>query len=144
MHKLLKRTLHPKMIIQSFSITPMPMESRCKVGWKVVPLRFSVSWSCSFSCLIRNNAGMGETGLLCPNEILLSLFTDKQVSPKSGTLKSPPKGFDTSAISKTYYNLVRMQLIWNQSHTQYFNLFSAVLMFLLSPLTSCWEGFYYL
>lgn len=33
--------------------------------------------------------------------------TDKQVSPKSGTLKSPPKGFDTSAISKTYYNLVR-------------------------------------
>ncbi|KAG9348663.1 hypothetical protein JZ751_028980 [Albula glossodonta] len=29
----------------------------------------------------------------------------KPVSPKSGTLKSPPKGFDTSAISKTYYNL---------------------------------------
>lgn len=35
------------------------------------------------------------------------LTTDKQVSPKSGTLKSPPKGFDTSVISKTYYNLVR-------------------------------------
>lgn len=35
-----------------------------------------------------------------------SWVADKQVSPKSGTLKSPPKGFDTSAISKTYYNLV--------------------------------------
>lgn len=32
------------------------------------------------------------------------------MSPKSGTLKSPPKGFDTSAISKTYYNLVSKQL----------------------------------
>lgn len=40
--------------------------------------------------------------------IVLSVVADKQVSPKSGTLKSPPKGFDTSAISKTYYNLVRV------------------------------------
>lgn len=40
------------------------------------------------------------------NLLFFPLFTDKQVSPKSGTLKSPPKGFDTSAISKTYYNLV--------------------------------------
>lgn len=35
------------------------------------------------------------------------MATDKQVSPKSGTLKSLSKGFDTSVISKTYYNLVR-------------------------------------
>uniref|UniRef100_A0A8C5GGM3 Rho guanine nucleotide exchange factor (GEF) 7a n=1 Tax=Gouania willdenowi TaxID=441366 RepID=A0A8C5GGM3_GOUWI len=33
------------------------------------------------------------------------------VSPKSGTLKSPPKGFDTSAISKTYYNLVLQNIL---------------------------------
>lgn len=39
------------------------------------------------------------------------LFADKQVSPKSGTLKSPPKGFDTSAISKTYYNLVSVEIL---------------------------------
>lgn len=38
----------------------------------------------------------------------LSLYhTDKPVSPKSGTLKNPVKGFDTPAVSKTYYNLVR-------------------------------------
>ena len=49
---------------------------------------------------------------MCPNSCLLSRSTDKQVSPKSGTLKSPPKGFDTSAISKTYYNLV-MNIILN-------------------------------
>lgn len=40
--------------------------------------------------------------------MFVCVVADKQVSPKSGTLKSPPKGFDTSAISKTYYNLVRM------------------------------------
>ena len=41
---------------------------------------------------------------------MVLLVTDKQVSPKSGTLKSPPKGFDTTAISKTYYNLVSTRL----------------------------------
>lgn len=57
-----------------------------------------------------------------PNSFLLSLATDKQVSPKSGTLKSPPKGFDTSAISKTYYNLVRTQLnqLFEISHFPFF------------------------
>lgn len=35
------------------------------------------------------------------------MFLDKTADkPKSGTLKSPPKGFDTSIISKTYYNVV--------------------------------------
>ncbi len=38
----------------------------------------------------------------------LSCFIDKTSDkPKSGTLKSPPKGFDTTIISKTYYNVVR-------------------------------------
>lgn len=35
-----------------------------------------------------------------------SLIAEKPVSPKSGTLKSPPKGFDTTAINKSYYNVV--------------------------------------
>lgn len=34
------------------------------------------------------------------------LIAEKPVSPKSGTLKSPPKGFDTTAINKSYYNVV--------------------------------------
>jgi hypothetical protein len=34
------------------------------------------------------------------------LITEKPVSPKSGALKSPPKGFDTTAINKSYYNVV--------------------------------------
>lgn len=36
----------------------------------------------------------------------MSYVSEKPVSPKSGTLKSPPKGFDTSAINKSYYNVV--------------------------------------
>lgn len=37
----------------------------------------------------------------------LSFSVDKTSDkPKSGTLKSPPKGFDTIIISKTYYNVV--------------------------------------
>lgn len=41
----------------------------------------------------------------------LSVFADKTLEkPKSGTLKSPPKAFDTSVISKTYYNVVSIVL----------------------------------
>lgn len=51
-----------------------------------------------------------QISLIANTDVFLSWVADKQVSPKSGTLKSPPKGFDTSAISKTYYNLVST---WN-------------------------------
>lgn len=57
---------------------------------------------------VRVSFDLMRGGYSFPHETVLSLVTDKQVSPKSGTLKSPPKGFDTSAISKTYYNLVRI------------------------------------
>ncbi|KPP72703.1 rho guanine nucleotide exchange factor 7-like, partial [Scleropages formosus] len=40
---------------------------------------------------------------------------EKPVSPKSGTLKSPPKGLDTAAISKTYYNLVVQNILETES-----------------------------
>lgn len=42
---------------------------------------------------------------------------EKPVSPKSATLKSPPKGFDTTAISKTYYNLVLQNIL--ETETEY-------------------------
>ncbi|KAG9339490.1 hypothetical protein JZ751_023630 [Albula glossodonta] len=48
----------------------------------------------------------GKTGWFPSNYVREVKGSDKPVSPKSGTLKSPPKGFDTSAISKTYYTLV--------------------------------------
>uniref|UniRef100_A0A3Q4BVX1 Uncharacterized protein n=1 Tax=Mola mola TaxID=94237 RepID=A0A3Q4BVX1_MOLML len=53
----------------------------------------------------------GRTGWFPSNYVRELKGTDKQVSPKSGTLKSPPKGFDTSAISKTYYNLVLQNIL---------------------------------
>ena len=35
----------------------------------------------------------------------------KPVLPKSGILKSPPKGFDTTAINKSYYNMVLQNIL---------------------------------
>lgn len=45
------------------------------------------------------------------SSLSLSGFIEKTSDkPKSGTLKSPPKGFDTTIISKTYYNVVSILL----------------------------------
>lgn len=45
---------------------------------------------------------------------LLLFFLDKTLDkPKSGTLKSPPKGFDTTIINKTYYNVVSITILRN-------------------------------
>lgn len=45
---------------------------------------------------------------------LLLIFLDKTLDkPKSGTLKSPPKGFDTTIINKTYYNVVSITILRN-------------------------------
>ncbi|XP_020564919.1 rho guanine nucleotide exchange factor 7 isoform X3 [Oryzias latipes] len=52
------------------------------------------------------------------NEDELSFSKDKTADkPKSGTLKSPPKGFDTSIISKTYYNVVLQNIL--EAETEY-------------------------
>uniref|UniRef100_A0A8D3DCH1 Rho guanine nucleotide exchange factor 7 n=1 Tax=Scophthalmus maximus TaxID=52904 RepID=A0A8D3DCH1_SCOMX len=59
----------------------------------------------------------GRTGWFPSNYVREVKGSDKQVSPKSGTLKSPPKGFDTSAISKTYYNLVLQNIL--ETETEY-------------------------
>uniref|UniRef100_A0A8C7K8T8 Rho guanine nucleotide exchange factor 7 n=1 Tax=Oncorhynchus kisutch TaxID=8019 RepID=A0A8C7K8T8_ONCKI len=58
----------------------------------------------------------GKTGWFPSNYVREIKGCDKQVSPKSGTL-SPPKGFDTTAISKTYYNLVLQNIL--ETETEY-------------------------
>ncbi|MEJ1274241.1 hypothetical protein NN561_005123 [Cricetulus griseus] len=47
----------------------------------------------------------GRTGWFPSNYVREIKPSEKPVSPKSGTLKSPPKGFDTTAINKSYYNV---------------------------------------
>ncbi|KAM6985874.1 rho guanine nucleotide exchange factor 7a [Aplochiton taeniatus] len=59
----------------------------------------------------------GKAGWFPSNYVREVKGGEKQVSPKSGTLKSPPKGFDTSAISKTYYNLVLQNIL--ETETEY-------------------------
>uniref|UniRef100_A0A665V991 Osteoclast-stimulating factor 1 n=1 Tax=Echeneis naucrates TaxID=173247 RepID=A0A665V991_ECHNA len=53
----------------------------------------------------------GKTGWF-PSNYVRELKGDKTSDkPKSGTLKSPPKGFDTTIISKTYYNVVLQNIL---------------------------------
>uniref|UniRef100_A0A8C9V319 Rho guanine nucleotide exchange factor 7 n=1 Tax=Scleropages formosus TaxID=113540 RepID=A0A8C9V319_SCLFO len=59
----------------------------------------------------------GKTGWFPSNYVREVKGSEKPLSPKSGTLKSPPKGFDTSAISKTYYNLVLQNIL--ETETEY-------------------------
>ncbi|XP_017554554.1 rho guanine nucleotide exchange factor 7b isoform X3 [Pygocentrus nattereri] len=59
----------------------------------------------------------GKTGWFPSNYVREVKGSDKPISPKSGTLKSPPKGFETSAVSKTYYNLVIQNIM--QTETEY-------------------------
>uniref|UniRef100_A0A8D0CGC5 Rho guanine nucleotide exchange factor 7 n=1 Tax=Scleropages formosus TaxID=113540 RepID=A0A8D0CGC5_SCLFO len=56
----------------------------------------------------------GKTGWF-PSNYVREVKGKKPVSPKSGTLKSPPKGLDTAAISKTYYNLVVQNILETES-----------------------------
>lgn len=85
-----------------------------KTGWfpsnYVRELKGSGRWTSTTAPVVgEQDNGFKSYCLILNADAFLSWITDKQVSPKSGTLKSPPKGFDTSAISKTYYNLVRTQ-----------------------------------
>ncbi|XP_069010251.1 rho guanine nucleotide exchange factor 7a isoform X1 [Embiotoca jacksoni] len=74
----------------------------------------------------------GKTGWFPSNYTREVKGSDKQVSPKSGTLKSPPKGFDTSAISKTYYNLVLQNIL--ETETEYSKDLQSLLTNYLRPL----------
>ncbi|XP_042619472.1 rho guanine nucleotide exchange factor 7-like isoform X3 [Cyprinus carpio] len=74
----------------------------------------------------------GKTGWFPSNYVREVKGSDKQVSPKSGTLKSPPKGFDTTAISKTYYNLVLQNIL--ETETEYSKELQSLLTNYLRPL----------
>uniref|UniRef100_A0A672QD16 Rho guanine nucleotide exchange factor 7-like n=1 Tax=Sinocyclocheilus grahami TaxID=75366 RepID=A0A672QD16_SINGR len=73
-----------------------------------------------------------KTGWFPSNYVREVKGSDKQVSPKSGTLKSPPKGFDTTAISKTYYNLVLQNIL--ETETEYSKELQNLLTSYLRPL----------
>ncbi|XP_070711844.1 rho guanine nucleotide exchange factor 7-like [Pempheris klunzingeri] len=54
----------------------------------------------------------GKSGWFPSNYVRELKGNDKSSDkPKSGTLKSPPKGFDTSIINKTYYNVVLQNIL---------------------------------
>ncbi|XP_040888209.1 rho guanine nucleotide exchange factor 7b isoform X1 [Toxotes jaculatrix] len=58
----------------------------------------------------------GKTGWFPSNYVRELKGSDKtSEKPKSGTLKSPPKGFDTTIISKTYYNVVLQNILEAES-----------------------------
>ncbi|XP_056287167.1 rho guanine nucleotide exchange factor 7-like isoform X1 [Pseudoliparis swirei] len=58
----------------------------------------------------------GNSGWFPSNYVRELKGSDKTLEkPKSGTLKSPPKGFDTTLISKTYYNVVLQNILETES-----------------------------
>ncbi|XP_016327105.1 rho guanine nucleotide exchange factor 7-like isoform X1 [Sinocyclocheilus anshuiensis] len=59
----------------------------------------------------------GKTGWFPSNYVKEIKGSDKPVSPKSGTLKSPPKGFETTNYCKMYYNVVVQNIV--QTETEY-------------------------
>ncbi|KAG8586564.1 hypothetical protein GDO81_005422 [Engystomops pustulosus] len=60
----------------------------------------------------------GKTGWFPSNYVREIKSSEKPVSPKSATLKSPPKGFETSAINKSYYNVVLQNIL--ETENEYF------------------------
>ncbi|GAB1292985.1 Rho guanine nucleotide exchange factor 7 [Apodemus speciosus] len=74
----------------------------------------------------------GRTGWFPSNYVREIKPSEKPVSPKSGTLKSPPKGFDTTAINKSYYNVVLQNIL--ETEHEYSKELQSVLSTYLRPL----------
>ncbi|XP_055216697.1 rho guanine nucleotide exchange factor 7 isoform X7 [Gorilla gorilla gorilla] len=74
----------------------------------------------------------GRTGWFPSNYVREVKASEKPVSPKSGTLKSPPKGFDTTAINKSYYNVVLQNIL--ETENEYSKELQTVLSTYLRPL----------
>ncbi|XP_006159717.2 rho guanine nucleotide exchange factor 7 isoform X2 [Tupaia chinensis] len=74
----------------------------------------------------------GRTGWFPSNYVREVKPSEKPVSPKSGTLKSPPKGFDTTAINKSYYNVVLQNIL--ETENEYSKELQNVLSTYLRPL----------
>ncbi|XP_060040190.1 rho guanine nucleotide exchange factor 7 isoform X2 [Erinaceus europaeus] len=74
----------------------------------------------------------GRTGWFPSNYVREVKPSEKPVSPKSGALKSPPKGFDTSAINKSYYNVVLQNIL--ETESEYCKELQTLLSAYLRPL----------
>uniref|UniRef100_A0A3Q2ILZ2 Rho guanine nucleotide exchange factor 7 n=2 Tax=Equus TaxID=9789 RepID=A0A3Q2ILZ2_HORSE len=74
----------------------------------------------------------GRTGWFPSNYVREIKPSEKPVSPKSGALKSPPKGFDTTAINKSYYNVVLQNIL--DTENEYSKELQTVLSTYLRPL----------
>ncbi|XP_078513657.1 rho guanine nucleotide exchange factor 7 isoform X4 [Lissotriton helveticus] len=74
----------------------------------------------------------GKTGWFPSNYVREMKSSEKPVSPKSTTLKSPPKGFETSAINKSYYNVVLQNIL--ETENEYFKEIQTMLSSYLRPL----------
>ncbi|ELK14885.1 Rho guanine nucleotide exchange factor 7 [Pteropus alecto] len=74
----------------------------------------------------------GRTGWFPSNYVREIKPSEKPVSPKSGTLKSPPKGLDTTAINKSYYNVVLQNIL--ETENEYSKELQTVLSTYLRPL----------
>ncbi|XP_070937123.1 rho guanine nucleotide exchange factor 7 isoform X7 [Macaca nemestrina] len=74
----------------------------------------------------------GRTGWFPSNYVREVKASEKPLSPKSGTLKSPPKGFDTTAINKSYYNVVLQNIL--ETENEYSKELQTVLSTYLRPL----------
>uniref|UniRef100_A0A8C5UYS4 Rho guanine nucleotide exchange factor 7 n=1 Tax=Microcebus murinus TaxID=30608 RepID=A0A8C5UYS4_MICMU len=74
----------------------------------------------------------GRTGWFPSNYVREIKASEKPVSPKSGALKSPPKGFDTTAINKSYYNVVLQNIL--ETENEYSKELQTVLSTYLRPL----------
>nr|XP_058897889.1 rho guanine nucleotide exchange factor 7 isoform X2 [Kogia breviceps] len=74
----------------------------------------------------------GRTGWFPSNYVREIKPSEKPVSPKSGALKSPPKGFDTTAINKSYYNVVLQNIL--ETENEYSKELQTVLSTYLRPL----------
>lgn len=74
-----------------------------------------------------------KTGWFPSNYVRELKGNDKPLDkPKSGTLKSPPKGFDTTIINKTYYNVVLQNIL--EAETEYSRELQSLLGSYLRPL----------
>ncbi|XP_030057398.1 rho guanine nucleotide exchange factor 7 isoform X4 [Microcaecilia unicolor] len=74
----------------------------------------------------------GKTGWFPSNYVREIKASEKPVSPKSATLKSPPKGFETSAINKSYYNVVLENIL--ETENEYCKEIQTMLSNYLRPL----------
>ncbi|XP_010777464.1 rho guanine nucleotide exchange factor 7-like [Notothenia coriiceps] len=135
-HSLFPNIIQHRFIQLSLHSSPLPqdMSEGSGCGHSLFKARFAFEQTnedeLSFSkgdivSVIRQDDGgwwegscNGQSGWFPSNYVRELKAGDKTLEkPKSGTLKSPPKGFDTTIISKTYYNVVLQNIL--EAETEY-------------------------